>query len=211
MTFLVPAFSKAISRRVSLPIGFAFRTTPVPKALCLTVSPMEYVSPDAEAAAALAALAFCAFFWAVLVWVESRSAERPREKPEVLPLPKLTLNLRWYFDIDVVKDVMNLQAGVNAIVNTRWYAPAYSPDMGQFYNQVDEQYGMIPYCDVFINVQWKRASIYVKYLNAFYKVWDHPEYSDEALAFLSQELDRLTQDGKPVPVQFVFPIIFKLK
>lgn len=96
--------------------------------------------------------------------------------PEVLPLPKLTLNLRWYFDIDVVKDVMNLQAGVNAIVNTRWYAPAYSPDMGQFYNQVDEQYGMIPYCDVFINVQWKRASIYVKYLNAFYKVWDHPEY-----------------------------------
>ena len=48
--------------------------------------------------------------------------------------------------------------------------------MGQFYNQVDEQYGMIPYCDVFINVQWKRASIYVKYLNAFYKVWDHPEY-----------------------------------
>ena len=48
-------------------MGFALRTTPVPKALCLTVSPMEYESPDAEAAAALAALAFCAFFWAVLV------------------------------------------------------------------------------------------------------------------------------------------------
>lgn len=96
--------------------------------------------------------------------------------PDVLPLPKLTLNLRWYFEIDVVKDVMNLQAGVNAIANTRWYAPAYSPDLGQFHNQTEEQYGNIPYCDIFINVQWKRASIYVKYLNAFYQAWDRPEY-----------------------------------
>jgi len=96
--------------------------------------------------------------------------------PEVLPLPKLTLNLRWYFDIDVVKDVMNLQIGVNAIANTRWYAPAYSPDLGQFHNQTDEEYGMIPYCDIFINAQWKRASIFVKYLNAFYESWDRPDY-----------------------------------
>lgn len=95
---------------------------------------------------------------------------------DVLPLPKLTLNLRWYFDIDVVKDVMNLQIGVNGIANTKWYAPAYSPDTGQFHNQTQEQYGNIPYFDIFVNAQWKRASIYVKYLNAFYEAWDRPEY-----------------------------------
>ena len=107
---------------------------------------------------------------------DNRALFQLSSAPEVLPLPKLTLNLRWYFDIDVVKDVMNLQAGVNAIANTKWYAPAYSPDLGQFYNQVDEQYGNIPYCDIFVNIQWKRASIYVKYLNAFYDSWDRPDY-----------------------------------
>ena len=96
--------------------------------------------------------------------------------PDVLPLPKLTLNLRWYFDIDVVKEVMNMQIGVNAIANTKWYAPAYSPDLGQFYNQTREEYGNIPYCDIFVNIQWKTASLYVKYLNAFYQAWDRPEY-----------------------------------
>jgi len=95
---------------------------------------------------------------------------------EVLPLPRLTLNLRWYVDIDVVRDVMNLQAGVNAIATTRWYIPAFAPDIGQFHNQMSEQTGYIPNCDIFINVQWKRASIYVKYTNAFYQSWDHPDY-----------------------------------
>ena len=94
---------------------------------------------------------------------------------EVLPLPKLTLNLRWYFDIDVVKNVMNMQIGVNAIANTLWYAPSYSPDIGQFYAQNQERIGMVPYCDVFANIQWKRACIYVKYTNAF-KDWPSSDY-----------------------------------
>ncbi|MBQ6299174.1 MAG: putative porin [Bacteroidales bacterium] len=94
---------------------------------------------------------------------------------EVLPLPKLTLNLRWYFDIDVVKDVMNIQLGVNAVANTLWYLPTYAPDIGQFYNQTQEKIGNLPYCDVFANIQWKRASIFVKYTNAF-QGWPTADY-----------------------------------
>ena len=94
---------------------------------------------------------------------------------EVLPLPKLTLNLRWYFDIDVVKEVMNIQLGVNAIANTRWYVPAFAPDLGQFYNQTREKIGNAPYFDLFANIQWKRASIYVKYTNAF-QGWPNSDY-----------------------------------
>ena len=95
--------------------------------------------------------------------------------PEVLPLPKLTLNLRWYFDIDVVRDVMNIQFGVNAIANTRWYAPAYAPDIGQFYNQTREKIGNTPYFDLFANIQWKQASLFVKYANAF-QGWPDSDY-----------------------------------
>ena len=94
---------------------------------------------------------------------------------EVLPLPKLTLNLRWYFDIDVVKDVMNIQLGVDAVANTLWYLPTYAPDIGQFYNQTQEKIGNLPYCDVFANIQWKRASIFVKYTNAF-QGWPTADY-----------------------------------
>jgi len=94
---------------------------------------------------------------------------------DVLPLPKLTLNLRWYFDIDVVRDVMNLQLGVNAIANTLWYAPTYSPDLGQFYAQKRELIGNFPYMDIFANIQWHRACIYAKFTNAFFE-WPEPGY-----------------------------------
>ncbi|MBQ1707530.1 MAG: hypothetical protein II026_00510, partial [Bacteroidales bacterium] len=107
---------------------------------------------------------------------DNRALFQLSSAPEVLPLPKLALNLRWYVDIDVVKDVMNAQIGVNAIVNSRWYAPAFSPDIGQFHLQEREKYGNIPYCDIFANIQWKRASIFIKYTNAFRESWDRPEY-----------------------------------
>jgi hypothetical protein len=90
-------------------------------------------------------------------------------------LPKLTLNLRWYFDIDVVRNVMNLQLGVNAIGTTLWYAPTYSPDLGQFYAQNKELIGNFPYMDIFANIQWHRACIYVKFTNAFFE-WPEPGY-----------------------------------
>lgn len=107
---------------------------------------------------------------------DNRALFQLSSAPDVLPLPKVALNLRWYIDIDVVKDVMNAQIGVNAIATTRWFEPAFSPDLGQFYLQTREKYGNIPYCDIFANIQWKRASIYVKYTNAFMETWDRPQY-----------------------------------
>ncbi len=85
---------------------------------------------------------------------------------EVLPLPTLALNLRWYAQMDVVKKVMQLQVGVNGTYTTKWYAPAYSPALGLFHNQNKEEYGNGPYFDIFANIQWKRACVFVKYINA---------------------------------------------
>ena len=83
----------------------------------------------------------------------------------VLPLPMLALNLRYYLQFDVVKKVMQMQIGANATYTTRWHAPGYSPDSGMFHNQDDELYGNSPYIDVFVNIQWKRACIFVKAVN----------------------------------------------
>ena len=84
---------------------------------------------------------------------------------DVLRLPLLALNFRYYFQFNVVKNVMQMQIGANATYETKWYAPAYNPVVGVFHRQDEEQYGNCPYIDVFLNIQWKRACIFVKAVN----------------------------------------------
>lgn len=85
---------------------------------------------------------------------------------EVLPLPMLSLNLRYYFEFPVKKNVMTMQLGAEGTFSTRWYAPAYNPALGVFQAQNKETIGgENPYINVFLNIQWKRATIFVKLLN----------------------------------------------
>ena len=84
---------------------------------------------------------------------------------DVLPLPMLALNFRYYFQFNVVRDVMQMQIGVNATFETKWHAPAYNPVLGVFHTQNEEMYGNCPYIDVFVNIQWKRACIFIKAVN----------------------------------------------
>jgi hypothetical protein len=84
---------------------------------------------------------------------------------EVMPLPLLSLNLRYYFEFDVVKNAMRMQIGANGIFTTKWYAPAYNPVLGVFHNQNKEEFGNCPYVDLFVNIQWKRVSVFLKAIN----------------------------------------------
>lgn len=84
----------------------------------------------------------------------------------VLPLPLLALNLRYYLEFPVVRNVMNIQLGAEATFNTKWYSPAYNPALGTFQSQNKELIGGTdPYINVFLNVQWKRACVFIKVLN----------------------------------------------
>lgn len=84
---------------------------------------------------------------------------------DVIPLPMLALNFRYYLQFDVVKKVMQMQIGANATFTTKWYAPAFNPVLGVFHNQNVAEYGNCPYIDAFVNIQWKRACIFVKVVN----------------------------------------------
>jgi len=55
---------------------------------------------------------------------------------------------------------------VDARYQTLWYAPGFNPVTGTFYNQREEKYGNCPYFDVFLNMQWKQACIFLKMENA---------------------------------------------
>ena len=96
---------------------------------------------------------------------ENQAALQFSSNTEVMPLPLLALNLRYYFQFDVVKNVMKMQIGAHAMYTTKWYAPGYNPVLGVFHNQTEEKYGGCPYIDAFVNIQWKRASIFVKAVN----------------------------------------------
>ena len=84
---------------------------------------------------------------------------------DVMPLPLLALNFRYYFQFDVVKNAMQMQIGANGTYTTEWYLPAYNPVLGVFHNQNEMKYGNCPYIDAFVNIQWKRASIFIKAIN----------------------------------------------
>lgn len=92
--------------------------------------------------------------------------------PEVLPLPNLSLNLRYFLQFvaqksdDGLRDILVMQIGANAFYNSAWYSPAWNPALGVFQNQNERLYTNGPYFDVFVNMQWKRACIFVKYQNA---------------------------------------------
>ena len=84
---------------------------------------------------------------------------------EVLPLPELALNLRYYIQFPISKGAMVMQIGANAFYNSRWYSPAFNPVLGVFHNQNERLYENGPYMDIFINMQWKRACVFIKYQN----------------------------------------------
>lgn len=84
---------------------------------------------------------------------------------DVLPLPKLAINSRLYIQFDVKKNIMQMQIGAEGWYNTKFYSPAWNPAVGAFHNQKEEKYSNGPVIDGFVNVQWKRACIFVKIQN----------------------------------------------
>lgn len=86
---------------------------------------------------------------------------------EVIPLPKLAANARYYVQLSVgPTKALDIQLGANVWYNTAWYAPSWNPVIGNFHNQTDIKYGNAPYADLFANLQWKRACIFIKWENA---------------------------------------------
>ena len=84
---------------------------------------------------------------------------------DVVPVPTLAANSRLYLQFDISKGVMKMQLGANAWYNTKYWAPGWNPAVGVFYNQKEEKYTSGPVIDAFVNVQWKRACIFVKVEN----------------------------------------------
>jgi len=84
---------------------------------------------------------------------------------DVVPLPSLSLNLRYFVQFSIAKGILLMQIGANGLYNTAWYTPTWNPALGVFQNQNTNKYHGGPIIDAFVNMQWKRATIFVKLEN----------------------------------------------
>lgn len=83
----------------------------------------------------------------------------------VLPLPKISAHASWYLQAMLVKSVLTAQFGLDVRYNTRYYADAYNPALGDFHVQTEKKIGNFPYVEAFANFKWKRTVIFVKMSN----------------------------------------------
>lgn len=107
--------------------------------------------------------------------LDSRALVQITSDKQSLPLPPVAIDSRLYFQFNINGDIMKMQIGANGQWTSAWYAPSFRPSTGTFTNQTREKIGNSPYLDLFVNMQWKKACIFVKYINGF-DIGDKPGY-----------------------------------
>lgn len=105
------------------------------------------------------------FVIADLVHLDNKLLAQYSSDQSVIPLPALAANLKWFVQFPVKEEVLNMQIGLNIWCNTKWYSPEWNFITSTFKTQNEEQYTNGPFFDVFINMQWKYATIFVKAQN----------------------------------------------
>lgn len=86
----------------------------------------------------------------------------------VLPLPDLVLYHNLYIRAGLAKKVLTVELGADVRYFTQYYAPDYSPAIGQFYVQNPEtkyKLGGYPLVNGYINLHLKRTRIFVMMYN----------------------------------------------
>ena len=101
-----------------------------------------------------------------ILHLDNRVLFQLSSNPDVIPLPKVAVNLKYFVQFNISQGILLMQIGANGLYNTAWNSPSWNPALGVFHNQVENVYNNGPYVDAFVNMQWKRATIFIKYENA---------------------------------------------
>jgi hypothetical protein len=85
---------------------------------------------------------------------------------EVLPLPDLNVYANAYLRAGLAKKVLMLELGADVRYYSKYYAPDYSPAIGQFYNQNAEdriEIGGYPIVNLYANLHLKRTRFFIQW------------------------------------------------
>ncbi|MGM9752733.1 MAG: putative porin [Candidatus Cryptobacteroides sp.] len=139
--------------------------------------PQGIVRQSSELLSVLSAELDQKFTIANVLHLDHRILAQYSSDQQVLPLPGLALNLKYYVQFPVQPGVMDMQLGVNAWWNSKWYSPQWNWISGVYTTQNEWQYNNGPIFDVFVNVQWKTCCLFIKAQNLG-RGWpmDHADY-----------------------------------
>jgi len=87
---------------------------------------------------------------------------------EALRLPALMARMSVFYDNMVFNKAARLQTGMDVFYQTEYYADNYMPATSVFFIQNHRKTGDFLYPDVFLNLQIKRARLFLKYHNLRY-------------------------------------------
>jgi len=98
----------------------------------------------------------------------------------VLPLPDLSVLSDFYLKFKLSKVLLS-HLGIDCRYNTAYYAQAYMPALGQFYNQKELKIGNYPFINAYANFHLKRMRFFITYshLSRFFaepKYFSAPHY-----------------------------------
>ena len=124
-------------------------------------------------------------------WITTVYAAAQQVTPDsLLQLPVFMGKLTLCYDIVLFKNALHAQAGISGTYHSEWYQNAYMPALRAFYLQRNYISGNYPYLDAFVNLNIKRARLFIKYehFNAglmnytYIMVPDYPQ-ADAAIKF----------------------------
>lgn len=93
-----------------------------------------------------------------------------------MPVPIWATKNSLYADVRFFHKALRAQIGFDIRYHTKFTADCYSPELGIFYHQNETNIGNYVWADVFINLQIKQASIYLKLGHINSLIEQHPNY-----------------------------------
>ncbi|MEG1649040.1 MAG: putative porin [Rikenellaceae bacterium] len=110
---------------------------------------------------------------------------------KVAPVQLVSANAMYYYEFNVVKNVLRMQVGVDAYFNTSYYGFGYNPAIMQFYNQQTTKTGDYIWLDAFVSGKWKRVRFLVKMQHLNYELFGGRNYFQVAHYPLNRRMLKL--------------------
>jgi len=97
-------------------------------------------------------------------WITNVYAAVQQITPDnIIELPAFIGKLSFCYDAVLFKKALHAQIGLSGTYHSAWYQDAYMPALRAFYRQDNYLSGNYPYLDVFVNLNIKRARLFIKY------------------------------------------------
>lgn len=95
----------------------------------------------------------------------------------IVRVPEFIGDLSVYYTKDLFKSAAILQTGFDVSYNTAYYADAYMPAIRSFYLQNKKIIGEYPFVNLYLNLQIKRARLFIAYFNMMAITQDYNYYT----------------------------------